>query len=546
LAAALLFGNSAQIANQSAGELMTINLSPRVAAPDHSIVSLSNGAGFWIVAGTACLVRFAASFVFDLNLMESYGAVMGRHLSLSYLDHPPITWWLIGAVTRLFHSEAATVVRAPFILLFIASSWLLYNLTRQLFGSRAALYATSAFSLAPLFNLWVGALALTDGPEVFFVLASLNFIAKAIFERGNSAIRSRWLWLGGGFLFGLALASKYTAILLVPGLLLFLVSSGRGYRRWLTRPEPYLAGCVALIPLLPVLIWNAQHGWASFLFQGGRASPDHHLHIALMVRWLGMQILYLQPLICLALIIAAVGGLAHSNEQKVRFFRYLSLFPLIFFPAAILLSSHGLRGFHWGAVGWLMLFPPLGALLAEAQNTRTRWLKGGIVAAIATFTVALAALISHASTGWIAKAAAPFNATAFENKDPVLVELFDWSDLTLELKRRGVDPSRTFVAGIRWEACAKAAYIVRDDYRFLCIAKNNLHFAYIADPESFRNWDAIVVDLSADLGRVKASIGASFDKVELMEPVELHFFGRSVMPLKLYLAKNFSPHSSSD
>jgi 4-amino-4-deoxy-L-arabinose transferase-like glycosyltransferase len=44
-------------------------------------------------------------------------------------------------------------------------------------------------------------------------------------------------WLGAGLFFGLALASKYIVILLLPGLMLFLLSSGLYRRRWLVRPQ---------------------------------------------------------------------------------------------------------------------------------------------------------------------------------------------------------------------------------------------------------------------------------------------------------------------
>jgi 4-amino-4-deoxy-L-arabinose transferase-like glycosyltransferase len=472
--------------------------------------------------------------------MESYGTVIGRHFSLSYLDQPPITWWLMGVVTKLFHSEAPTVVRAPFILLFMCSSWLLFDLTKQLFGARAAIYAIAAFNLCPLFALWVGALALTDGPEVFFVLASLRYLTKAIFKRDLNANRIRRRWIRAGLFFGLALASKYTAILLLPGLFTFLLTSKPDNRRWLTRPQPYFAGCAALIPLLPVLIWNAQHGWASFLFQGGRASPGDHIHSALMIRWLGMQVLYLQPALFVALVLVGVKGLLVEVDQRIRFFCCLAAFPLAFFPFAILTSTDALRGFHWGIIGWLMLFPPLGAFLAKAEDDGRFWLKKGSVAVVATFVAALIVLISHASTGWIAKASQVFGVTAFSEKDPVLVELFDWSDLSAELKRLGIDARRTFITGIRWEACAKAAYIVRDDYPFLCLARKNIHFSYIADPAHFKNWNAIMVDMSANTGAAEAALSGLFDTVERKDTIELHYFGRPIMPLRLYLAKNFS------
>jgi hypothetical protein len=42
-------------------------------------------------------------------------------------------------------------------------------------------------------------------------------------------------------------------------------------RRWLISPWPYLGGLVALAIFSPVILWNADHQWVSFLKQFGRA-----------------------------------------------------------------------------------------------------------------------------------------------------------------------------------------------------------------------------------------------------------------------------------
>jgi 4-amino-4-deoxy-L-arabinose transferase-like glycosyltransferase len=485
-------------------------------------------------------MRIAASFVFDLNLMESYGAVVARQFSLSYLDQPPIAWWLIRGATRLFHSESALAVRAPFLLLFIGSNWFLYDLTRRLFGLRPALYAAIAFNLSPLFGLWVGALALTDGPAVFFTLGALWCLCRVLFEDESSRARAWLLWIGTGLFFGCALASKYIGVLLLPGLLLFLLSA-EGQRRWLARPEPYAAALVALLPLTPVLIWNAQHEWASFLFQGGRASPGGHAHVHLgyAARWIGMQAVYLQPVIFVALLIVLVRGLMRPSAQKMWVFSCLALVPLTFFPVVMAISDHALRGFHWGATGWTLLFPPLGAFISRLQRSRAFTFKAAAGAAVLTYIAAFVVLTTHAATGWIAAVANAVKPGLFDNKDPILVELFDWSDLPIQLKARGVNSERTFVTGIRWEACAKAGYAVAGAYPFLCLSETNIHFSYLADPRAFDGWDAVVVDLTADAGQMKAKLAGLFDSVEEDAPIRLTSFGRVLMPLRVYRARNF-------
>jgi 4-amino-4-deoxy-L-arabinose transferase-like glycosyltransferase len=492
---------------------------------------------FWAIVLPAVALRFALSFIFDLNLMETYGAVMGRYPSLSYLDHPPLAWWLVSAVTSVFGTDTAPVVRLPFLLLFIWSSWLLFSLTRRLFGNTAALYATAIFQLCPLFGLWTSVLALTDGPAVFFTLAAVSALTQIVFAQEATAAAAWRPWITAGFLFGCALASKYTAILLVPGLILFFAVS-RPHRFWLRRPQPYVALIAVLVPLLPVLLWNAQHDWASFLFQGGRATPGLSLQLPFMLRWMGMQIIYLQPLIAAALIFVLVRGL-RSRNPRLLFFSLLAVTPLLFFPFVMLTAAFPLRGFHWGIIGWVMLLPSLGSSLAILNVTRPGMLKAGLATSLVAFVFAVGALVTHARTGWIGQVAASLGSAAFVDNDPILTELFDWSDLPTAVKRRGYDPSSTFLTGIRWESCSKIAYIMRDQYDTLCLAEKNIHFSFINDPARLKGRNAIVADLNADLRRVKQSVGHLFDTIEALPDVTLTYFNRPVMPLKLYVGKNF-------
>ena len=63
--------------------------------------------------------------------------------------------------------------------------------------------------------------------------------------------------------------SKYTALFLVPSVLLFLLAD-RAHRKWLLRKEPYLAFFLSLVIFSPVILWNYQHQWVSFAFQFSR------------------------------------------------------------------------------------------------------------------------------------------------------------------------------------------------------------------------------------------------------------------------------------
>ena len=485
----------------------------------------------------AMAVRLLASGVFELDFMESYGVVVARQPSLSYFDQPPLTWWLIAAVTRLFRTETASVVRLPFILVFTGSAWLMFRLAESLFTPRAAFYAASAFTFAPLFGIYDGSLAQTNCLMEFFVLGAVLCLVDILFPRNASSSPCWPQWIGAGFCFGLAMASKYTAVLLVPGFVFFLLSSGSERRVWFLRPQPYVAGLAACIPLLPVLIWNAQHDWVSFLYQGGRASWGEGLHPARALRWLAAQVFILQPWIFVVAITSLVRGLAAGpRRQSAWFLCCTSLIPLVLFPGVMLWSSHPIRGYHWASIGYLLLFPLVGdmvnRLVDRGSALARRWF--GLTATY--FALVVAVLATHGLTGWMAVLAP---ARVFAVQDPVLLELYDWTDLSRTLRERGFDPATTFVTGTRWEECAKAAYALKNTYRLLCLSDDNIHFSYLADPAEFAGQQAIVVDRYADIDTVKRDLDGHFSSIKEQPPITLHFRDRRMTELKIALARDF-------
>ena len=88
-----------------------------------------------IVGTTALRIAFGAAL--GLGVDESYMVASGRVLSLGYFDHPPAAWWLSWGAAHLFGSEAAIVVRLPFIALFALSTWLMYRLGAAIADARA-------------------------------------------------------------------------------------------------------------------------------------------------------------------------------------------------------------------------------------------------------------------------------------------------------------------------------------------------------------------------------------------------------------------------
>src|SRR4029078_5705869 len=85
----------------------------------------------------------------------------------------------------------------------------------------------------------------------------------------DSDVRSRaslaW-WTATGLALGAAFASKYTSIFLPVGALI-AIAVRPSLRARFREPGPYVACIVATLVFLPVLRWNADHAWVSFLYQ---------------------------------------------------------------------------------------------------------------------------------------------------------------------------------------------------------------------------------------------------------------------------------------
>ena len=131
-------------------------------------------------------------------------------------------------------------------------------------------------------------------PDLPLLAASafaLFFLAK-VFESGQGP----W-WLAVGAAVGAALLSKYNALFFGPIILIWLVAVPQ-LRRWLKSPWPYLGGLVALAMFAPVLVWNADHEWVSFIKQFGRVLP-HGFRLQYLAGFIPGQLLLATPAVFL-------------------------------------------------------------------------------------------------------------------------------------------------------------------------------------------------------------------------------------------------------
>jgi 4-amino-4-deoxy-L-arabinose transferase-like glycosyltransferase len=500
----------------------SIDISPvsRVARRLHAATAWARtpGGAVTVLILATFLARLLFAACLGLGIDESYMVAAGRQLRLGYFDHPPIAWWLAWAAAHLAGSDSALVVRLPFIGLFALTTWLMYRVTAALFGEWSGLWAAVLANLCPVIGVTAGTWVLPDGPLFAALLAATLCLIAAFPAEGGAA----WgWWLGAGICAGLALSSKYSAALTIFGAIGFLLTQ-RECRRWLLRPHPYVAGLTALVVFAPVLIWNARHGWVSFLFQGGRA--EGRFNPLGPVLTLAGGALFLLPWIWLPLIVCGFDAVRRGPADKGRWLLVCLAAPPIIFFAVVSLWSRVL--FHWAAPGYLMLLPLLGEAIARRQRSR-RWL-----AATAVVVVLGAALVaSEVRFDWLPRTIGDFRL----GEDPGIAAV-DWTSLRQELDKRGLlDRPGMVVAATRWLDAGKIDYALGGRAPVICLGSDPREYGIIAPVGDHAGADVLIVAPGTSAAAIPARFGRLFDSIETLAPATVLHDGRPALILPLYL-----------
>ena len=232
-----------------------------------------------IAALTAMRLVYAG--VLDLRTDEAYYWTWSKESALSFLDHPPGIAWLIRFGTAIF-GDTNLGVRFGGIVAMLVTQLLLADIVRRVtHDMRAVILAV----LLPEAALYYGLLMAKVAPDTAMIPCAVAMLWSLV--RLHESGSPRW-WLAAGLFAGLALLSKFTAIMLLPAVLAFaLVPDWR--RRWLLSPWPWLAVLIAVVVFSPVLIWNAEHDWASFRFQFVRAVATHPFSFRTLGEFIGLQ-----------------------------------------------------------------------------------------------------------------------------------------------------------------------------------------------------------------------------------------------------------------
>jgi hypothetical protein len=256
-----------------------------------------------IVVGLVLLRLVAAAWT-PLTFDEAYYWMWSKHLAGGYYDHPPMVAVVIRFGTMIA-GDTEFGVRLVSVLLALPMSFAVYRTAELLFGGQRVA-STATLLLNATMMAAAGTMIVT--PDAPLLVAS-SFVLLALAQVLATG-RGVW-WLAVGAAVGVALLSKYTALFFGPAILIWLVAVPK-LRRWLISPWLYLGGVVALAIFLPVILWNADHQWVSFIKQLGRARIAH-FNPAFVAELIPTQIAFASPLV---FILGAMGLYALAGRNS--------------------------------------------------------------------------------------------------------------------------------------------------------------------------------------------------------------------------------------
>lgn len=245
------------------------------ASPDHEGAFGRPACGWVAVLATvgvltALRLAWLAAVPLDLYGDEAQYWIWAREPAFGYYSKPPLVAWAIALSTALF-GDGEFAVKLPSALFHAGTALVLYRIGRDLDpdgsparGAAIGFWAAALWATMPAVSLSALIIS-TDPPLLLFWALALHAILRGVRPGGGLG----W-WAAAGLWAGLGLLSKYA-------MGYFLLSAAIGlalapaFRPLLWRRLPVTAG-IALLLLLPNVLWNLANGFATFRHTGDNAN----------------------------------------------------------------------------------------------------------------------------------------------------------------------------------------------------------------------------------------------------------------------------------
>ncbi|MCD6594637.1 glycosyltransferase family 39 protein [bacterium] len=484
----------------------------------------------WAIIGAA-IFRLVIFLRFGLTPQESYYWNFARHPSLGYFDHPSVTPWTIWLTTKIFGTNIFGI-RLGAWLYGIGALIFLWLIAKKLWDEKIAFWTVVSAICIPLFDV-AGMFFTPDPPLVFFWLGATFFIIRAT---ENDLWKD---WILTGLFAGLAMLSKYTAAFWFLGAFIFLLINEK-HRKYFLSQKLYIAAVISLAAFSPEIIWNAQHRWASFLYQSTRrANEIRHLRFGYFFGYIGAQLFAVSPILYIGAVIKILRSpfdYIKSIGQKIEGTKnYLAELVILSFSLPMLLFFSAVAIIYWVKLNWLIpiYFVPMAGIVGWSIEHNKKWHFYGIILAALTTLIIIAVMVFPL---------APITGE--------LASTFGWKKLANrvenELSQLG---DGTFIFGAEYKVPAELSYHL-PNHPQVCgpnvIGLRGMQFTYWVNIDTLTGKNAIfAIDprWGFSLERAKKLLPKYFAKIEETEPLPIYRAGAKVTTYYIFRCYGYEPRT---
>jgi hypothetical protein len=447
----------------------------------------------------------------DVIADEAYYWLWSRHFDASYYSKGPGVAWTIAFGTAVF-GDNVFGIRWISVVLAAGTGWLLFTLARRLFDDRTAWIALAVTALVPLFAL--GSVLMTIDPlSVFFWALAANFFCDAI---GKDRYRD---WALLGLAVGLGFLAKYVNALQLLGFIGYLAWSP-AQRKHLRNPKALLTLTVFLLCTIPVVSWNAHHGWITATHLKERGALQHAFHVSYkpFLDFITMQAVVISPLLFIGVLVSVFATIFKKDKTDGERYALCLLLPIFVFYAVLAVNNRGEA--NWTATGYI------GALILLAADWRGRWARLGKWkwAVVSALVLAVAETVLLHETG-------PLGLPA--KKDP-LTRARGWSDFGQKVERYRKKHEPDLLIGNRYQTAALMAWYLPGHPQTFVPHSDRIEnqFSFWPGYKVERGTKALFVTDETD--RIPDSIKEEFPSIEKVGEFWTEWRGRQVKPYYVY------------
>lgn len=327
--------------------------------------------------------------VWPINGDEAQYWDWAKHLDWGYYSKPPMVAWVIALTTKLF-GNGALGLRLAAPLAYVISAVFIYKIGVELFSERVGFWSGITFLCIPGVS-FSSSIVSTDPLLIMFWTLALYGLVRALFPRPtHHRFSSTLWWTYTGLMLGLGFYSKYAAVLFVVSLIVYQgVAISNISRSCTARTEEgavplqrkaHLATLgaqllIIIIMLIPNIIWNAKHHFASIAAVSANADLSSNLfHPMNLLNFIGSQFGVFGPILfaCLMIILIQYKQFIHDKR-----FQLLLIFTFVTLAVITLESLLSRAHANWSAPAYVAGTVLVCAVLIE--RNRMSWLWAALI-----------------------------------------------------------------------------------------------------------------------------------------------------------------------